>query len=56
MTKAELIEALAPFDDDTDVWIHAPGRVSEKATALRYVPACGSDYAFVRIVAEAPQA
>lgn len=52
MTKAELIAALAPFDDETDVWIHAPGRVSERATALRYVPAMGSDYAFVRIVAE----
>lgn len=52
MTKAELIAALAPFDDQTDIWIHAPGRVSEKATAVRYVPPMGSDYAFLRIVSE----
>lgn len=52
MTKRELIEALAPFDDETDVWVHVLGKVSEKATHVRYVPPAGSDYAFVRIVVE----
>lgn len=52
MTKRELIEALAPFDDETDVWIYSKGRISERATQLRYVPSTGEGYAFVRIVAE----
>lgn len=54
MTKRELIEALAGLDDDTDIWVHVPGKASERATAVRYVPAMGSDYAFVRIVVETP--
>lgn len=51
MKKHELLRALEPFDDETDIWIYSRGRLSERASEVRYVPSTGEGYAFVRIVA-----
>jgi hypothetical protein len=51
MKKHELLRALEPFDDETDIWIYCRGRISERATEVKYVPSTGEGYAFVRIVA-----
>lgn len=56
MKKYELLQFLEPFDDEIDIWVHVPGKVSERAAECKYVPPSGEGYAFVRIVAGSPPA
>lgn len=56
MKKYELLEFLEPFNDEIDIWVHVPGKVSELAAECKYVPATGEGYAFIRIVAGSPPA